>query len=288
MADKEGPSPVVQRRRLRTELRKARQEAQFTQEQVAEAMDWSLSKIIRIENGSVGISTNDLKALLRHYKIISTERTEELVALAKAGRERSWWSGYREVAPQSLLQLIGYESAAFVRREFEALLVPGLLQTEEYARTVIKEFVEGPTKHLETLVEIRMKRQELLDQADPPWLFFILDEAAVRRLIGGKAVMRRQLHRLIEAAGRPKVTVEVVPFSAGVHPGLKGPFVVIEFPEPEDDDVLYLESARGDLISRDFTEEVPAYREAFEVLRKLSLGPDGSLTYLGKLADEVS
>jgi transcriptional regulator with XRE-family HTH domain len=286
MTDGDGRSPVVQRRRLRTELRRTRLEAQFTQEQVAAAMDWSLSKVIRIENGSVGISTNDLKALLRLYQVTDAERTDELVALGRAGRERSWWSGYREVAPQSLLQLIGYESAAFVTRNFETLLVPGLLQTEEYARTIIEEF-EGPG-HLETLVEIRMRRQDLLDRADPPLLFFILDEAVVRRQIGGKAVMRRQLQRLVEAADRPNVTVEVVPFSAGAHPGLKGPFVIVEFPDPEDDDVLFLESARGDVISRDLPEEVAAHREAFEVLRKLSLGSDRSLAYLDKLADEMA
>jgi transcriptional regulator with XRE-family HTH domain len=258
----------------------------LTQEQVAKAMDWSLSKVIRIENGSVGISTNDLKALLRLYQASDTERTDELVALAKASRERSWWSGgaYRGVASQAVLQLIGYESAAFINRNFEPLLVPGLLQTEEYANIVIEEF-EGP-RHLETLVEIRMRRQDLLDRADPPLFFFILDEAVVRRQIGGKAVMRRQIQRLLEVADRPNVTVEVVPFSVGVHPGLKGPFVVIEFPDAEDDDVLYLESARGDLISRDIPEEVLARREAFEVLRKQSLGPGGSVNYLRKLADE--
>jgi transcriptional regulator with XRE-family HTH domain len=287
MTDSEGSSPVVHRRRLRTELRKARQEAQLTQEQVAEAMDWSLSKVIRIENGTVGISTNDLKALLRHYKVTDAGRTDEFVALARAGRERSWWSGYREVVPQSLLQLIGYESAGLVRRDFETLFVPGLLQTEEYARTIIME-VDGPTRHLDTLVEIRMKRQELLDRVDPPWLFFILDEAVVRRQVGGKAVMRRQIRRLVEMADRPKVTVEVVPFTAGGHPGLKGPFVIIEFPDPEDDDVLYLPNAQGDVVSRDLPEEVPAYREAFEVLRKVSLGRDGSLAYLSKLAGEMS
>jgi transcriptional regulator with XRE-family HTH domain len=286
MTDGDGRSPVVQRRRLRTELRKARLEERLTQEQVAEAMDWSLSKVIRIENGSVGISTNDLKALLRLYKVTDADRIDDLVAHAKAGRERSWWSGYREIAPQSLLQLIGYESAAFVTRNFETLLVPGLLQTEEYARAIFKEF--ETLTHLETLVEIRMRRQDLLDRADPPLLFFILDEAVVRRQIGGKAVMRRQLQRLVEAADRPNVTIEVVPFSAGAHPGLQGPFVIVEFPDPEDDDVLFLESARGDVISRDLPEEVTAHREAFEVLRKLSLGPDRSLTYLDKLADEMT
>jgi transcriptional regulator with XRE-family HTH domain len=289
MADGDSPSPVVQRRRLRAELRKARQEAELTQEQVAEAMDWSLSKVIRIEAGSVGISTNDLKALLRHYQVLDPQRTDELVGLARAARERSWWSGYRDVAPPGLLQLIGYETDASIMRNFETLLVPGLLQTEEYARAVIRAWEQGaPEDRVKNLVEIRMRRQELLDRAKPPMLFFILDEAVVRRLIGGKAVMRRQIRRLIEMASTPGITIELVPFSAGAHPGLRGPFVILEF--PVDDDVLYLESAQGDLISRDDLEEeeVLAYREAFEQLRHMSLGPEGSVAYLGKLADEMT
>jgi hypothetical protein len=121
-------------------------------------------------------------------------------------------------------------------------------------------------------------------------LFFILDEAVVRRLVGGKAAMRRQVRRLIELADSPNVTIEIVPFSAGVHPGIKGPFVVLEFPDAADDDVLYLESALGELISRDDPEEevILAYRETFEQLRTMSLGPEGSLTYLAKLADEMT
>ncbi len=133
-----------------------------------------------------------------------------------------------------------------------------------------------------------MRRQELLDRADPPLLFFILDEAVVRRLVGGKAVMRRQIRKLVEIADSPNVTIEVVPFSAGVHPGMKGPFVILEFPDAADDDVLYLESARGDLISRDVPEEILAYRETFEQLRVMSFGPEGSVAYLGKLADEIT
>ena len=241
MAASDDLSPVVQRRRLRIELRKARQDAEQTQEQVAAAMDWSLSKVIRIEAGNVGISTNDLKALLRHYKILDPVRTEELVALARAARERSWWSQYRDAATPQLLQLIGYESAATVRRNFEPLLVPGLLQTEEYAAALIKALDDRiPAARLETLVEIRLRRQELADRANPPLLFFILDEAVVRRLVGGKGVMRRQVRRLIEMTEKPNVTIEVVPFSAGAHPGLKGSFVILEFPDAGDDDVLYL------------------------------------------------
>lgn len=283
------PTPVVQRRRLRTELRKARQEASLTQEQVAAAMDWSLSKIIRIENGSVSISTNDLKALLRHYQIVDADRTGELVALARAARERSWWSVYRDVASPRLLQFIEYEAAAVITRNFEPLLIPGLLQTEEYARAVISQFYERPTaERVDSLMELRMKRQELLDRADPPLLFFILDEAVIRRLVGGKAVMRRQVRQLAEMASRPNVTVEVVPFSVGVHAGMNGSFVVLEFPDAEDDDVLYLESTQGELIKPDLPEEILAYRETFEQLRELALGPGDSVTYLNKVADEMA
>jgi transcriptional regulator with XRE-family HTH domain len=284
------PSPVVQRRRLRTELRRARQDAGLTQEQVADAMDWSLSKVIRIEAGSVGISTNDLKALLSHYQLDDPDVTSELVALARAARERSWWSVYRDPAPPGLLQLIGYEAASFIIRNFEMLLVPGLLQTEDYARAVIQPLEEGAAaERVNTLVEIRMRRQEQLERDDTPLLFFILDEAAVRRLIGGRDVMRRQIHHLVEMAARPNVTIEIVPFSAGTHPGLRGPFVIIEFPDPGDDDVLFLE-ARGDLIRGGISEEgeVSAHREVFEQLRRMSFGPDGSVAYLGKLADEMT
>jgi transcriptional regulator with XRE-family HTH domain len=284
------PSPVVQRRRLRTELRKARQDAGLTQEQVAAAMDWSLSKVIRIEAGSVGISTNDLKVLLAHYQLDDPDLTSELVTLARAARERSWWSVYRDVAPSALLQLIGYEAASFIVRNFETLLVPGLLQTEEYARTVIGALDEGAAAdRVNSLVEIRMRRQEQLDRDDPPLLFFILDEAVVRRLMGGRDIMRRQIRHLVETAARPNVTIEIVPFSAGTHPALRGPFVIVEFPDPGDDDVLYLE-ARGDLVRGGISEEgeVSAHREVFEQLRELSLGPDGSVAYLGKLADEMT
>jgi hypothetical protein len=140
-----------------------------------------------------------------------------------------------------------------------------------------------------TLVEIRMRRQEQLDRDDPPLLFFILDEAVVRRLMGGRDIMRRQIRHLVETAARPNVTIEIVPFSAGTHPGLRGPFVIVELPDPGDDDVLYLE-ARGDLVRGGISEEgeVSAQREVFEQLRELSLGPDGSVAYLGKVADEMT
>jgi transcriptional regulator with XRE-family HTH domain len=288
MANGNTPNPGVQRRRLRAELRRARQQAELTQEQVAGAMDWSLSKVIRIEAGSVGISTNDLKALLRLYKIFDEEQTVDLIALARVGRERSWQSAYRDVVSARLLQLIETEGDASIIRTFEPLLVPGLLQTEEYARAVLGQFAAPTTpERIDAQVEVRMRRPELLDRDDPPLMFFILDEAVTRRMVGSAAVMRRQVRRLVELAGRPHVTIEIVPFSAGVHPGLQGPFVIYEFPDPADDDVLFLENPLGDVISRDSPEEILRYRVAFEQLRKLSLGRDGSQAYLDDLAKEM-
>jgi hypothetical protein len=180
ISDSVSLSPVVQRRRLRTELKNARQYARLTQADGAAAMDWSLSKSIRIETGSVGISTNDLRALLHLYRLNDPERTSGLVALARAAREHPWWSMYRGFTPPGLLQLIGYEAASSIIKSFETLLVPDLLQTEEYARAVVRPLEERATaERADPLVEIRMRRQKQLDQDDPPELFFILDEAVV-------------------------------------------------------------------------------------------------------------
>jgi hypothetical protein len=252
-------------------------------------MEWSLSKVIRIEAGTVGISANDLKALLSIYKIVDEDQIASLLTLARAGRERPWQSVYRDIVSPRLLQLIEFEAAASISRNFQPFVIPGLLQTEEYARVLIRQSSGDVAKErINAQVEVRMRRQELLDRADAPLLFFILDEAAPRRLIGGKDVMRRQLRRLTEMATRPNVTIEVVPFRAGFHPGLQGSFVIHEFPDPADDDVLYLESPQGELISRDDPDLILHYREVFEELRALSLGPEDSVTFLAELADELA
>lgn len=280
---------MVQRRRLRAELRTARQEAGLSQEQLATALGWPLTRVIRTEACPVGISTNDLRALLSHCRLADPHRVSAIIALAQTARERSWWSGYRDVASPALLQLIGHEAASCFMRSFEPLLVPGLLQTEEYARSVIGHFKNDlSAEQVEDLVGLRMRRQELLDQPDPPTLLFVLDEAVVRRLEGGDASMRRQIRTIAEIATRPNVTIEIVPFNAGVYHGLTGPFVTLEFADPADDDVLYVENIQGDVISRDVPEEVVSYRGIFESLREISLGVGGSLTYLTQAADQKS
>jgi transcriptional regulator with XRE-family HTH domain len=290
MEDTDNPGPAVQRRRLRAELRRARLDAGLTQEQVAQAMEWSLSKLIRIENGSVGISANDLKVLLQHYDITDEKHTAELLALSRAAKERSWWQSYGGGSiAKRLVQLIEYENAAFISRHYEDLVIPGLLQTADYMRVSTHQLAPAMTEaEVDTVLEIRLKRQELLHRAEPPLLFFVIDEAVVRRVVGGNEVMRPQMQRLIEATEMPNVTVEVIPFSAGLLPGLQAPFVIHEFPDAADDDVLYLENPRGDLLSRDDPDDILSFREDFERLRGASLGPGGTVDFLRAVVAELS
>jgi len=280
MAD--GPRQVVKRRRLRAELRNARVAADLTQEQVADAMEWSPSKIIRIEAGSVGVSANDMKELLRLYQITDPKRVDELLTLARVARERS--TTFRD-APPKLQRFIDYEAAASAIRMFETLLVPGLLQTEEYARTVISTLQpEASKEQVDSLVTVRMSRQELLVRTDPVQLLFVVDEAMVRRQVGGEDVMRRQVRHLAKMATKENVTLEVVRFGAGAHPGMQGPFVIFEFPDTEDDDVLYLETSHGELIIRDEPNEIAKHEERLTALRKLSATPKDSVAFLERVA----
>jgi transcriptional regulator with XRE-family HTH domain len=274
-------STVVERRRLRADLRKARQDTGLTQEHVASEMDWSLSKIIRIETGSVSISKNDLMALLRLYNVTDDDQVQRLVELARAARQPSWWSRYRGSVPPVFFQYLEYEAAASMIRHYESFMVPGLLQTQQYASTVIAEYKGNFTsKTIQNRLEIRMSRQKLLEQRDPPRLHFILDEAVIQHVMGDERIRAEQIEKLIDMAGKPTVTIEIVPFTAGLHRGLGENFALLEFRDTAGDDVLYFENARDALFSHDDTEEVVLYREMFEDLRKISLGAKRSLAYL--------
>ena len=279
-------SPLVQRRRLRTELRRARAEALLTQDQVASAMDWSLSKVIRIETGAVGISTNDLKVLLGLYGITDVARTDELIELARASRQPSWSSKYKTAISSQYFQYIEYEEAASSLRMYDPLLIPGLIQTEEYATAVIETLKDPdiPEEIARARVEVRLRRQQLLERAAPPELDCILDESAIQRTIGERDVAPGQIARLIDLANRPNISINIVPFSAGLHRGLLEPFVILEFHDSDDSDVLYLESSRDSIFSHDEAGEITGYREVFEQLRAVSLGPADSLAYLEDIA----
>jgi transcriptional regulator with XRE-family HTH domain len=249
-----GPDPTVHRRRLRNELRKTREAAGKTQRDVAAAMDWSQSKLIRIETGAVNISTNDLRALLAHYEV-EPGRINTLVELARAARDVPRWNLYRDVASPEYIAFLGYESSASIIRNFEPLLVPGLLQIEEYAREVITAVEYNNPQNIDALVDLRMQRQETIVRDPSPELHFIVDEAVIHRMVGGPEVTRRQLRHIREVSEYPNVTIRVVPFTAGMYPRLRVPYVLFEFPDPEDEDVLYLENPLGEFIVRENSPE---------------------------------
>lgn len=291
MGETDNPSPAVQRRRLRTELRRARERAGLTRDQVTEALEMSMSKIVRIETGAVRVSATDLRALLDLYQVQDRDEVDSLLALARGARERPAQSQYGDAASSRLVEFIELEAAASSTRNFQPLMVPGLLQTAEYARVILQELNRGrgmSDELIEALVEVRMKRQELLKREDAPELFFVVDEAVTRRLVGGPQVMRGQLDRLIDLAGRRRITVEVLPFGAGAYPALNGSFVIHRFPDAADSDVLFQEGPEGDEISSENPELISRYTDIFEELRRLSLGPDGSRSFLNTLAKELS
>ena len=224
----------------------------MTQRDVAKAMDWSPSKLIRIESGAVNISTNDLRALLNHYDVDSA-RIESLVDLARAARERTRWSIYNNVATPEFLDFLGYESSASIIRNSEPFFVPGLLQTEEYARTVLSVIEANNPHKIDPLVDLRMERQELLVRQPAVDLHFIMDEAVIRRVTGGHDIMRRQLRHLRKLVEEdPNMTVRIMPFERGLYPRQQISYWLFEFPNPEDEYVLYVENfERGEYITRE-------------------------------------
>lgn len=255
MPEAAGPDPAIRRRRLRSELRNAREAASMTQRDVAAAMDWSPSKLIRIESGAVNISTNDLRALLGHYGVDST-RIDALVDVARAAREATRWNIYKDVARPEYIAFLGYEYSAAIIRNFEPLIVPGLLQTEEYARTVISVLVDHDPTRIDPLVDLRMERQELLVREPAQGLHFIMDEAVIRRVTGGRDIMRRQLRHLQKLIEYPNITIRIVPFERGMYPRQQVAYSLFEFPDPEDEYVLYVENPQqGEYIVRENSPE---------------------------------
>jgi len=281
----------MDRRRLRTVLRTAREQARMTQEQVAAAMDWSPSKIIRIESGSVSISTNDLRALLELYDVATPEQRSDLIVLARTSRRPPWWAEYRDSLSRAFIYYIGLEPNAAELRFFNGTLIPGLLQTEDYAAAALTGSAprvisaEAAAQRL----SVRMIRQvEFFEQDEPPLLTVVLDEAALRRRVGGDDVMRDQLGRLAEIAGQPRVTVRVIPFTRGAHSGTFGPYVIMDFPDPEaEPPVLFLEGALDDELVREKPHVVEKYREAFQRLTDAALDPVETIEIIRRAAAEI-
>ncbi|MGI5147910.1 helix-turn-helix domain-containing protein [Plantactinospora sp. CA-294935] len=277
--------PTVGRRKLRSAIRRAREAAGFTQEQVAVAMDWSLSKLIRIEAGYVSISTNDVKALLNHYQVRDPEQVAELVQLARVSRQRAWWSQYRDALRPAYYSYIGLEAESSELYFYQSVGMPGLLQTEAYAQAVLKTVIPklDDPEEAQASVTLRLRRQrEMLGRADPPNIVVVFDEAALHRQTGGPAVIREQLLHLVGLADSGRITVQVLPFTSTVYTPL-GQFVIVRFAAGEDADVVYLESTGLEDVLDD-PEAVTAHLRTFTGLREAALTPADSLRRISEIA----
>jgi transcriptional regulator with XRE-family HTH domain len=282
--------PGVYRRRLRVELRKAREAVGMTQRQAAEALEWSLSKVIRIEAGINSISVTDLKAMLQLYKISDDRIIDSLTSAARVGRAPAWWSRYRDAVSPQFAQYLGDEGSASSIQVFHPHLIPGLLQTEDYARQLLSAYT--PSDLARRRVEMRMERQDIIfEQSNPPDLEFLFGEEALYRMIGGPHVMEKQLRQLLDRNAQRTTSVKIVPFRAGAHPGLSGPFILLGFND-SGDELLFVEGASGDLVTRDDKELVVQSIEHLEALRHVALSEEDARKLLddliGKLDDPQS
>lgn len=277
-------SPTVRRRRLSSELRRLRDRASLTIEDVAEKLECSSSKISRIETGHTSVNPKDTRQLLELYGV-EAEQLEALVQLSKDARKKGWWHSYNEVFTGAF---VGLEAETSSLRAFQALLIPGLLQTEDYMRAVIRAARPDATAaQVDKRVKARLARQQLLTDVDPPRYWAVIDEAVLHRRVGGDAVMRAQLNWLIARAGLPHVTIQVLPFSAGAHAGMEGPFLILGFPEQADPDVVYVDNTTTGIYLEE-PAEILRYTLMFDHLRAAALGPDDTLTRITEVAARYS
>lgn len=285
----DGHGPATTRRRLRFELRRIREQNRMSQADVIKKLDWSLSKLVRIENGTVGISITDARALLGVYET-PEETVDELVALARAARERRWWSRYRDILAPQYQEFIGFEADASVLRQFHPTIVPGLLQTEAYMRAVLPALALSPLSEsqLDGLVEIRLTRQRTVLYADdPPEFTVVVDEAALHRRVGTVEAMRAQLGHLADVAGAGRATMAVLPYTAGPHIGMTGAFHIMEFATDVDDDIVYLEGAQGGIVLRDQPEILAEYSRHLDRMLALSATGRDAVAFLRGIADSL-
>jgi transcriptional regulator with XRE-family HTH domain len=280
------PDISTVRGHLVAELRRLRSMAQVNQRQVAEDLDWSPTKIHRIEKGDVSISVTDLRALLGYYGITDRMTLTNLVEMAKVTRRRPPpFSAYRDVMPPDAIRYLGYEEAASSVVEVQSRTVPGLLQTEDFARAWLGGVNGADPDRIERLLASRLDRQRLLTAPHAPRLSFLLDEAVLHRPVGGPEVMRAQLRWLGQVADLPTVDIRIVPLSVGAHPGLRGSFSLLTLPGREDPDVVYVEGRRGDSLFRDDPAVVDVHRSTVEQLRSLAAEPHMLPLYVQSAVD---
>ena len=276
-------TPTVRLRRLAAELRKLRSSAGLTQDEVGERTGINVATLYRIEHARVRPQTRTLRTLLDLYGV-DEQQQADLVALLRDARQRGWLHAYQSELPEQYTTYIGFEGEASSVWNYESLFIPGLLQTEDYARAVIRAVLPWASRdEVERRVEVRMERQDVLRNDNPLELWVIMDEAALQRQVGGRPILQAQLGHLIEAADLPNVTFQVIPFDVGAHAGMPGSFVFMQFGEAAIPDVVYIDSMAGDLFL-EADADVRRYRLVFEHLRAVAVSPDESRSLVAALA----
>lgn len=278
-------SPTVRRRRLSAALRQAREDAGITADAAAKLLGWTPSKVTRIERNEWRRPTvSDVTDLLDVYGVTDEAKRQAMATLARQARERGWWEEFRDELGGSLVE---FETEAARIHTFESLLVPGLLQTADYAAAIFRGGVVIDEAVIERYVQARLARQRILDRDDPPTLWAVIDEAALTKHVGGPAVMRRQLHHLAEMAARPYIGIQVLPDAVGAHAAMNGPFTILSYANSDDSDLVYVETgAQGDLYMES-PEEVVRYTLRYDHVRASALSADASQAYLIDLAQQM-
>ncbi len=270
------PGSVVRRMLLGSQLRRLREARGITREAAGYSIRASESKISRMELGRVSFKTRDVEDLLTLYGISDEAERESLLSLAREANVAGWWHSYTDVLPSWFPTYVGLEGAASLIRVYEVQFVHGLLQTEEYARAVVRRGMKGASPaDVERRVALRLERQKHLLADNAPEFHIVLDEAALRRPYGDRDVMRGQLQHLIDVSERPNVRLQVMPFSFGGHSGESGAFTILSFPDADLSDVVYLEQLTSALYL-DKREDVAQYEQALKELQQDSPGPDES------------
>lgn len=275
-------NPTVRRRRLGQELRRLREVKGMTAEEVAERLLVSQSKISRLENGRRSISQRDVRDLCGVYEVEDNRIVESLMQMAKDSRQQGWWHAFGDI-PYSVY--IGLETDAASLRVFEPQVVPGLLQTRGYAEALITGALpETSPADVEKRVSVRVRRQERINAPEQPLrLWAVIDESALRRVVGGKHLMREQLEFLVELSQLPHVTVQVLPFEMGAHPGISGHYAILEFPDATDSSVVYIEGVTSDLYLEK-ANDVQKYSVMYEHLRAQALNVDQTREFISDIA----
>ncbi|MQS98649.1 helix-turn-helix domain-containing protein [Streptomyces jumonjinensis] len=271
-------NPTVRRRRLGLELRRLRELKGMTAEEVAERLLVSQSKISRLENGRRSISQRDVRDLCGVYEVDDHRIVDSLMQMAKDSRQQGWWHAFGDI-PYSVY--IGLETDAASLRVYEPQVVPGLLQTRQYAEALIAGALpESGVPDIEKRVSVRLRRQDRVKaDGQPLRLWAVIDEAALHRVVGGKNLMREQLEYLIELSQLPHVTVQVLPFDMGAHPGINGQYAILEFPDATDSSGVYIEGVTSDLYLEK-ANDVHKYSVMYEHLRAQALNVDQTRSFI--------